>query len=274
VALEMIGPMPGTLISHGAVVGLRELLDLGGYSRDALIEPTPVGGEVLHQMHHARRQPVGQGERARQLGAQCPPALADGDAALEQEGADLVDDAGALRHQPLAHAVQRLQVELRGRLQRHVSDGWPCHRLGDRLRVVEVVLLLAAERAHILGGHQAHVVAKSRNAPAQVMGTDAGLHADQAGRRVGQANLDLGPRQALAQHDGATFVEADEMEGVLADVDAQRGDGGGLGLGNALHGLGSLLLFPSAGRWGARPDHPISGPSGSDEALECVRIPV
>ena len=35
-------------------------------------------------------------------------ALADGDAALEQEGADLIDDAGSLRHQPLAYAVQGL----------------------------------------------------------------------------------------------------------------------------------------------------------------------
>jgi hypothetical protein len=41
------------------------------------------------------------------------------------------------------------------------------------------------------------------------------------------------------------------MEGILADVDAKRGDGGGLGFGYADHGVGSLLLFPpqsSAGR--------------------------
>jgi hypothetical protein len=125
------------------------------------------------------------------------------------------------------------------------------------LRVVEVVLLLAAERADILGGHQTHVVAKGRNAPAQVMGADAGLHADQAGRHVGQANLDLGPRQALAQRDGATLVEAEQMEGVLADIDAQRGDGSGLGFGHALHGVGSLLLFPLSGEMGsaAGPSH-------------------
>jgi hypothetical protein len=40
----------------------------------------------------------------------------DRDAALQQEGADLIDDAGALTDQSLAHPVQRLQVELVGAL--------------------------------------------------------------------------------------------------------------------------------------------------------------
>jgi len=51
----------------------------------------------------------------------------------------------------------------------------------------------------------------------------------------------------MAQHDGSTVVEAEKMEGVLADVDAKSGDGGGrraLGYGYADHGVGSLLLFP------------------------------
>jgi hypothetical protein len=35
--------------------------------------------------------------------------LPHGDAALQQEGADLIDDAGTLTDQALAHAVQRLR---------------------------------------------------------------------------------------------------------------------------------------------------------------------
>jgi hypothetical protein len=42
--------------------------------------------------------------------------LADCNAALQEEGADLVDDAGTLADQALAHTMQRLQVELFGRL--------------------------------------------------------------------------------------------------------------------------------------------------------------
>jgi hypothetical protein len=40
------------------------------------------------------------------------------DAALQQEGADLIDDAGALAHQLLARPMQRLQIELLGGLGR------------------------------------------------------------------------------------------------------------------------------------------------------------
>jgi hypothetical protein len=54
-----------------------------------------------------------------------------------------------------------------------------------------------------------------------MMGADAGLHADEAGRQVGKPGFELPARQLAAQDDGAAFIEADEMEGVLADVDAR-----------------------------------------------------
>ena len=61
--------------------------------------------------------------------------------AVQQEGADLIDDAGALADQSLAHPVKRLQVELIGSLRRHELHCRPLHRFGDRLRIAEVVLL-------------------------------------------------------------------------------------------------------------------------------------
>jgi hypothetical protein len=51
----------------------------------------------------------------------------------------------------------------------HASDGGPCHGLSDRLYIVEVVFLLAAQLAHVLGRPQAFVVAKGVKALAQVM---------------------------------------------------------------------------------------------------------
>ena len=57
-----------------------------------------------------------------------------------------------------------------------------------------------------------------------MMRTDTGLHADQAGRHVGKPRLDLTARPLLAQHDRAALVEADDVERVLADVDADHGD--------------------------------------------------
>src|SRR5215831_18978507 len=77
------------------------------------------------------------GSSARRKRNPCP----DRNAPLQQEGADLVDDTGALANQPLAHAVQGLQVKLVGGFGRHELHGWALHRLGDRLRIAEVVLL-------------------------------------------------------------------------------------------------------------------------------------
>ena len=60
------------------------------------IEPAPVLGQTLNEVYHARRQHFGRrSQNARQLGTQEPKSLTHRNAALEQEGADLVDDAGA-----------------------------------------------------------------------------------------------------------------------------------------------------------------------------------
>ena len=63
---------------------------------------------------------------------------------LQQEGADLIDDAGPLTDQALADAVQGLQVKLVGGLGCNELHGRALHRLGDRLRIAEVVLLSLA----------------------------------------------------------------------------------------------------------------------------------
>ena len=78
---------------------------------------------------------------ARQFGAQEALPLPHRNATLQQEGPDLIDDAGALADQSLPHPVQRLQVELIGGLGRHELHRQPLFRLGNRLRVAEVVLL-------------------------------------------------------------------------------------------------------------------------------------
>ncbi len=63
---------------------------------------------------------------------------------------------------------------------------------------------------------------------ADVMGAGAGFHADQARRNVGQPLRELGPGELDPQHDGAALVLPDEVEAVLAQIDAQ-GDNGSRG---------------------------------------------
>jgi hypothetical protein len=66
-------------------------------------------------------------------------------------------------------------------------------------------------------------VAERLEPSAEVMGADAGLHTDQAGRWVGKPDFELPAQQLPAQDDGAAPVEANER--VLADVDAEDGNG-------------------------------------------------
>ena len=61
---------------------------------------------------------------------------------------------------------------------------------------------------------------------ANMVGPGTGLHANQAGRDVGQALSELHAGELEAQHDGAALILADEMKAVLAQIDAQGGNGG------------------------------------------------
>src|SRR5947209_6867122 len=57
-----------------------------------------------------------------------------------------------------------------------------------------------------------------------MMRADAGLHPDQARPHVGEPRFHLAARPLLPQHDTAAAILADEVERVLADIDADDGD--------------------------------------------------
>ena len=71
-----------------------------------------------------------------------------------------------------------------------------------------------------------------------MMRADAGFHADQAGRYIGEPRFHLATRPLLPQHDGAPRIVAYDVERVLADIDADHGD---RGIGCLGHGM--LLVF-------------------------------
>jgi hypothetical protein len=90
--------------------------------------------QVLDDAHHTRREHGGaRGEDAGQLGPEEAQALAESDATFQHERTGLIDDAGALRDEPLAHPIQRLQIQLISRLRRHELHCWPLYGLGNRL---------------------------------------------------------------------------------------------------------------------------------------------
>jgi DNA topoisomerase IA len=109
----------------------------------------------------AGRQPVDLGWRAAfpewqpadEKGdeAQLLPPLRNGDPAFQHEGANLIDDTGALRDQPLAHPMQCLQIKLLRGLGRHELHRRALHGFGNRFGIIEVVLLSLAIGANIFG---------------------------------------------------------------------------------------------------------------------------
>src|SRR5450631_2529582 len=132
--------------------------------------------------------------------------------------------------------MQCLQVELFGGLRRHELHRWALYRFGDCLGIAEVVLLSLRVGTNVLRRHQPGIVTKRLKPATEVMRTDAGLHADQAGRQVGKACGYLATRPLLTQHNRAAFILAYDMERVLADIDADDGS-----LGCLRHGV--LLVF-------------------------------
>ena len=67
-------------------------------------------------------------------------------------------------------------------------------------------------------------MAKKPEPAAKMMRPDASLHADQAGRHIGEACFHLPTRPLLPERDCPTSIQADDVEGVLADIDADHGD--------------------------------------------------
>jgi hypothetical protein len=214
--------------AHQALAGLvrrHQSSNLACHCIDAFVEMLPVLHQSLDHVRHARREHVRSlGENVGQSLPQRTQPLSHCNPALEQEGAGLVNHRRALAHQARADPVQGLQVKLLDRLGGHEAHGGAKYGLGNRFGVAEVIFVALAEGDHELRRDQLHVMAERQQLAAEMVGADAGLHADQADRHVGEARLNLPARELLAQDDGATGIQADQVEAVLADVDAKGGN--------------------------------------------------
>src|SRR5438034_11188357 len=76
--------------------------------------------------------------------------------------------------------MQCLQVELVDTLGGHEAHSRTLNGLGHGFSIAEVVLLALEEGLHEPPGYQLHVVAQGEELTAEMMGANAGLHADQA----------------------------------------------------------------------------------------------
>src|SRR5260370_13892237 len=113
------------------------------------------------------------------------PPLPQSYASFEQQSTNLVDDCRAPHHPALAHAMQRLHIQLVIGFDRHEAHGWPSDSLGDRLSIDIVALVRLHVGLHILCRYQPHLVSLFPQCPAKKMRTSAGFHANQPDVYVG-----------------------------------------------------------------------------------------
>ena len=100
------------------------------------------------------------GENVRQCMAQPVELLPYRDAVLQEKAADLIDDRGPLPHQAVAHAMQRLQIELLVRLRWYAPRCRTLHGFGNRMRISKIILVSLPEWLGVDRWHLPHVVAE------------------------------------------------------------------------------------------------------------------
>jgi len=83
--------------------------------------------------------------------------LADGDAVLEKETANLIDDCRAFPGEPRANAMQGLQIELLICLCRNAPRRRALNRFRDSKGIAEVIHMRWPERLGVERGHLPHI---------------------------------------------------------------------------------------------------------------------
>ena len=120
--------------------------------------------------------------------------------------------------------MECLKIELLVALEGHKAHGRALHRLGDCLSIAIVILVALQKRLDIFRWHQTNIVPKRRELAANVMGSGAGLHADEAGQNICQTFWQGGARQSFTQNDCPLGVHSADMKGVFPDIDADVRD--------------------------------------------------
>src|SRR6476646_847117 len=113
-ALEMIGPMPGTVITLRQLSSAFASVSISSVTVSiSIIELPPVAGKITDDAYHAWRKRVRSlGQNVGQQLAKEPRSLPNDYAALQEKAANLIDHGGPLADKARAYPVKRLQIEL------------------------------------------------------------------------------------------------------------------------------------------------------------------
>ncbi len=172
----MSAPTPGMVASRRASsFSFARADEFGVEGRDPAVELGPLRAGVGAKQHHPRAQ-LSSSLFVHQYGQELfelPLALRSDEAALQQNGAQLIDQSRPLADQTVSRSVKRLHVELILALQFDEPHRRARRGFRDPLGVAIVVLVRLDIRADVFGRHQPDVVTVGGEQPAEVMGAAA-----------------------------------------------------------------------------------------------------
>lgn len=144
-----------------------------------------------------------------------------------EESADLIALSRPGNDEALASPMQGQEHLLFRVLHRHAAHRRPGHGLANRLGIGGVVLVGFDVGLDELRCHEFYRVAQSRQTPRPIMGTAAGLDADEAGRPVRKERQDLMALEGFADDRLASFVDGMQLDDLFGDIEAGGGNGHG-----------------------------------------------
>src|SRR6516162_581844 len=167
-------------------------------------------------------------------------SLSHSNSVLQEEAAKLIDHSRPIANQARAHAMQRLQVELIVRLDRHTARRRALHSFCNRVGITEVILVALSKRLGISWRYLFDLVTKRNQLPSHVVRGHAGFDPDQAWLNVHKSCSNPVPRDLFAQNNGASLIQANHVQCVLAGIDPDRANNGDSSL--ARHGVLLVLI--------------------------------
>ncbi len=146
--------------------------------------------------------------------------MADRNAVLQKKAADLIDHSGPAADQAKSHAVKGLQIQLIAGLYRNAACRWPLHSFRDRVRIPEVILVTLTERFGISRWHLLYVMTECNQLTTHIMRRHAGLDTNQALRHIRKPLCNPTARDLFAQNNRSFVIQANQMQRVLACINA------------------------------------------------------
>src|ERR1700694_1099079 len=167
--------------------------------------------------HVARSDTLGENQRVRDP----TPYL---NAELCQQAADHVDELRALLDEQVPCPVKRQRRLLLGALDRDIPHRRTRYRLADRLGIARRRLPTLDVSLHISRRQQTHVVTKLADLAGPIVARPARLNADQTRIEPGKKPDHLRAPKRLTDNNFAFTVDAVNLENVLRQIEADRGN--------------------------------------------------